>query len=183
MYLETARLLLREMTIDDFNELYEVFGDKENMKHYPYFFDEERVRNWIMRNIERYRVFGFGLWAIVHKETGKVIGDCGITMQDINGSIRPEIGYHIHRKFQRKGYAKEAAEECRDWAFENTPFNVLYSYMKKRNVASAATARANGMSLVGEYIDAESEQTEIYAITRQEWLKLRKKQKTYPKAE
>lgn len=84
------------------------------------------------------------------------------------------IGYHIHRNFQRKGYAKEAAEKSRDWCFENTPFNVLYSYMKKANSASAATARSNGMSLVEEYIDAESELTEIYAITRQEWKALRK---------
>ncbi len=175
MELETARSYLREMSIDDFDALYEVLGDAENMRYYPYIFDEKRVRDWIMRNIERYRVFGFGLWAVVHRETGKVIGDCGITMQGINGSIRPEIGYHIHRQFQRKGYAKEAAEKCRDWAFENTPFNVLYSYMKKDNTASAATARANGMSLVGEYIDAESELTEIYAITRQEWQVLRKR--------
>lgn len=174
MELGTSRLYLRKMNEEDFTSLYEVFGDKENMKYYPYIFDEGRVRNWIMRNIERYRVFGFGLWAVVHKETGKVISDCGITMQNINGFIVPEIGYHIHRQFQRKGYAKEASEKCRDWAFENTPFNLLYSYMKKANAASSATARAIGMTLVGDYIDAESEHTEIYAITRQEWQALRK---------
>ena len=100
-----------------------------------------------------------------------MIGDCGITMQNINGMIKPEIGYHINKRYQRQGYAKEAAFACRDWAFENTPFNILYSYMKKTNVASIATAMANGMSKVDEYTDEENELTVVYAIKKEEVLK------------
>lgn len=169
MRLETERLLLRELTDEDFNALYEVLADSDIMKHYPYIFDENRVRNWIARNKERYEVFGFGLWAVVLKETGEMIGDCGLTMQSINGMIKPEIGYHIARKHQRKGYAKEAARACRDWAFENTPFRMIYSYMKATNVASFATALANGMRKVDEFADDENETTVVYAITREEW--------------
>ena len=106
MVIETERLLLREMNDDDFHALYKVLADSEIMQHYPYAFDENRVRNWIARNIERYRVFGFGLWAVCLKETGEMIGDCGLTMQLIGGQIKPEIGYHIirsitkHKKWQ-----------------------------------------------------------------------------------
>ena len=89
------------------------------MRHYPYTFDERRVRGWISKNIERYRDFGFGLWAVVLKETGGMIGDCGIIMQFINGRIEPEIGYHLHHDWQKRGYAREAARACRDWAFEH----------------------------------------------------------------
>ena len=60
MKLETKRLFLREMTPDDFDALYAVLADSDIMQHYPYTFDEARVRNWINKNIERYRVFGFG---------------------------------------------------------------------------------------------------------------------------
>ena len=74
-----------------------MLADSDIMRHYPYTFDERRVRGWISKNIERYRDFGFGLWAVVLKETGGMIGDCGITMQFINGRIKPEIGYHLHR--------------------------------------------------------------------------------------
>ena len=95
MVIETERLLLREMNHDDFQALYKVLADSEIMQHYPYAFDENRVRNWIERNIERYRVFGFGLWAVCLKATGEMIGDCGLTMQLIKGEIKPEIGYHI----------------------------------------------------------------------------------------
>ena len=164
--LETERLFLRELTADDFDALYEVLADSDIMQHYPYTFDESRVRNWINKSIERYEIFGFGLWAVCLKETDEMIGDCGLTMQNINGMIKPEIGYHINKRYQRQGYAKEAARACRDWAFENTPFNILYSYMKKKNVASIATAMANGMSKVDEYTDEENELTVVYAIKK-----------------
>lgn len=130
MIIETNRLFLREMTENDFEALYKVLSDSDVMKHYPYTFDDVRVRNWIQRNMERYQIFGFGLWAVCLKETGEMIGDCGLTMQLINGQIKPEIGYHIRADKQRKGYAKEAAIAVRDLAFNNTPFNVLYSYIK-----------------------------------------------------
>ena len=164
--LETEQLFLRELTSDDFDALYEVLADSDIMQHYPYTFDESRVRNWINKSIERYEIFGFGLWAVCLKETGEMIGDCGLTMQNINGMIKPEIGYHINKRYQRRGYAKEAARACRDWAFENTPFKFLYSYMKKTNVASIATAMANGMSKVDEYTDEENELTVVYAIKK-----------------
>ena len=169
MMIETERLYLREMTEADFDALYEVLADENIMQYYPYSFDRERVKNWIHRNMERYRIFGFGLWAVCLKETGEMIGDCGLTMQLINGSIKPEIGYHIRSDKQRNGYAKEAAIAVRDWTFSNTPFNVVYSYMKHTNVPSARTAGSYGCRLVDEFCDDENEVTKVYSVTREEW--------------
>ena len=166
MRIETERLFLREMTEADFDALYTVLGDSDIMEHYPYTFDAARVRNWIIKNQERYRVFGFGL---CRKESGAMIGDCGLTMQNINGTILPEIGYHIAKAYQRRGYAKEASRAVLDWTFRNTPFGTVYSYMKKENAASSATARANDMHFLTEFTDAEGETTAVYAITRDEW--------------
>lgn len=157
------------MTQEDFAALYAVLADSDIMRHYPYTFDEVRVRNWIGKNMERCRVFGFGLWAVCLKATGEMIGDCGLTMQNINGTILPEIGYHIARAHQRKGYAKEAARAVRDWTFSHTPFGMVYSCMKQENAASAATARANGMRLLNTFTDAEGEQTALYGLSRTEW--------------
>ena len=168
MVIETERLLLREMTEDDFPALYQVLADPVIMKHYPYVFDENRVRNWILRNIERYRVFG--LWAVCLKATSEMIGDCGLTMQLIGDEIKPEIGYHIRGDQQRKGYAKEAAIAVRDWTFHNTPFHVVYSYMKYTNEPSYKTAIAYGCKQVGEYQDDVNEITKVFAITREEWM-------------
>ena len=157
------------MTPEDLNALYAVLADSDIMQHYPYTFDEARVQNWIRKNRERYRVFGFGLWAVCLRSTGEMIGDCGLTMQNINGTILPEIGYHIAKAHQRQGYAKEASQAVRNWAFAHTPFGMVYSFMKKKNVPSSATARANGMTLLGEFTDAEGEQSAVYGISRAEW--------------
>lgn len=172
MMIETERLFLREMTEDDFNALYAVLADSDIMRHYPYTFDEARVRGWIDRNIERYRIFGFGLWAVCLKQTGEMIGDCGLTMQRINGQIRPEIGYHIRKDQQRNGYAKEAASAVRDWMFNNTPFQMIYSYMKHTNVPSSQTAIAYGCRQVDAYEDDENQITKVFAISREEWCRL-----------
>ena len=169
MVIETERLCLREMTENDFEGLNKVLADSNIMQHYPYTFDEARVRNWIQRNIERYRIFGFGLWAVCLKETGEMIGDCGLTMQLINGQIKPEIGYHIRADKQRNGYAKEAAIAVRDWTFTNTPFNVIYSYMKYTNAPSYKTAMSWGCKLIDEFEDDVNEITKVFAISRDEW--------------
>ena len=140
MMLETKRLFLRDMTNSDFDALYKVLSDSDIMQHYPYTFDEKRVRGWIDKNIERYKIFGFGLWAVCLKETGEMIGDCGLTMQFINGQIKPEIGYHIRKDCQMKGYAKESAIAVRDWAFKNTYGKKQHCIMQNRNVLGLQTS-------------------------------------------
>ena len=176
MKMETEKLILREMTMDDFDALYAIFTDPQTMQHYPAPFDKERVKRWIAVNQERYATFGFGLWAVVLKKTGEVIGDCGVTMQNIHGVIRPEIGYHIHKAHQRRGYASEAARACRDYLFENTPFDAVYSYMKYTNKASCGVAIKNGMRFIEEYDDPVNTRTRVYAITREVWRQIRAKE-------
>ena len=167
--IETERLYLREMREDDFEALRRVLGDGDIMRYYPYALDEERIRNWIARNRERYRIFGFGLWAVCRKDTGEMIGDCGLTMQPIDGQICPEIGYHIRADQQRRGFAKEAARAVRDWTFEHTPFRVVYSYMNADNLPSIRTAMAYGCGEAGTYVDEEGVTTKIFTMTREDW--------------
>ena len=164
--IDTERLFLREMVEDDFEALRRVLGDRDIMRHYPYEFDDARIRSWIARNRERYSIFGFGLWAVCRKDTGEMIGDCGLTMQIIDGQIRPEIGYHIRADHQRQGFATEAARAVRDWTFKNTPFRAVYSYMKAENIPSIRTAMAYGCEYAGEFLDDEGERTKVFVLRR-----------------
>ena len=107
------------------------------------------------------------------KETGEFIGDCGITMQMIDGQLLPEIGYHIHKDFWRKGYGSEATKAVRDWAFTHTQMDALYSYMTAGNVASYSTAAAAGLKRVKAYMDPEDGMLYVYAISREEWNRIR----------
>ena len=103
------------------------------------------------------------------KESGEFIGDCGITIQNIDSEMLPEIGYHIHKKYWRNGFAKEAARAVIDWVFQNTQYDKIYSYMKYTNVGSYSTAIANGMKKVKEYPDQKNGISYVYAIKREEW--------------
>lgn len=169
MQLETRRLILRELTDCDFDSLFEILSDPETMQHYPAPFDEAKVRSWIQWNQDNYTRYGFGLWAVILKETGEFIGDCGITMQNIHGELLPEVGYHIHKNHRRKGYAAEAAAACIHFAFTTKNFPMVYSYMKYTNIPSYSTALKNGMRFVEEYADPVNTITKVYAIDRETW--------------
>ena len=169
MRLETERLILRELVQDDFDDLFSILSDAETMRYYDAPFDSARVKKWIKWNIENYKTFGFGLFAVILRENGSFIGDCGITMQIINGWIRPGIGYHIYKPFQNRGYGAEAVRKCRDYIFEKTPFNAVYSYMSVNDADSARIAVKNGMRLLGTYADSAGKQLKAYAISRAVW--------------
>lgn len=173
MIIETERLILREYTPDDFDGLYAILSDPVTMQHYPKPYDTAGTQRWLDWSSNNYKTYGFGLWAILLKESGEFIGDCGITMQPIDGQQLPEIGYHIHKNYWRMGYAKEAASAVRDWAFENRNFDTLYSYMKYTNVASYSTARSIGMKKIKEYPDKDDGILYVYAITRSQWEQLK----------
>ena len=166
--IETKRLILREYTHKDFKALYAILSDPETMKYYPKPYDKSGTMRWLDWSLDNYQKYGFGLWAIELKENGEFIGDCGITIQNIDGELLPEIGYHIRKDHWRKGYAKEACAAVKEWFFKNTDYDSVYSYMNSENVASCATAASNGMTKIKEYTDGE-ENLCVYTITRKEW--------------
>ena len=169
MVIQTPRLLLREYTWEDLDALYEILSDAETMQHYPKPYDLEGAKRWIAWSLDNYQKYGFGLWAVILKETGEFLGDCGLTIQNIDGALLPEIGYHLHKRHWRKGYGSEAAKAVRDWAFENTDYDCLYSYMKYTNVGSYRVAMANGMEKIKEFPDDQDGLLYAYAITRETW--------------
>ena len=170
MQLETERLLLREMTEADHDDLAAILSDAETMKYYPKPYDEAGLRRWLDWTFDNYAKHGFGLWAVTIKETGEFIGDCGITLQPIHGQWLPEIGYHINKRHWRQGYAYEAAAACICLAFERFGFPAVYSYMKAENEPSWRTAMKNGMTFVEEYDDPVNVRTRVYRLSREDWL-------------
>ena len=167
--LETQRLILREFTPEDFDALYKMLSDPETMQHYPKPYDEKGAKRWLDWSLENYKTHGFGWWAVELKQTGAFIGDCGVTFQSIDGEVLPEIGYHFHKAFWRKGYGSEAAEAVRDWFFEHTQYPGVYSYMNDTNIASYGVAAKIGMQKIKEYTDETGERLYVYAMTRDAW--------------
>lgn len=171
--IETEILGLRELTENDFDDLHAILSDAETMQYYPQPFSAERTKNWINWNIQNYKQYGFGLWAVILKETNQFIGDCGITMQNIHndGRLFPEVGFHINKNFWKKGYASSAAKACLEFAFENTNHDEVFCYQKWTNISSRKTAEKLGMKLIKEYEDEKNTKTSVYSITKNEYYK------------
>jgi [ribosomal protein S5]-alanine N-acetyltransferase len=144
--LETPRVKLREMTLEDAAALHAVLGDEETMRWYPRAFTREEVDEWIARQIARYPT-GTGLLGIVLKSNNALIGDCGPVWQTIDGPPELEIGYHVHRDHQRRGYATEAARAVRDYAFTTLACDHVICMIRPENLPSRRVAEKNGLNL------------------------------------
>ena len=167
--LETDRLILRELKLNDKDELAQILSDKESMKYYTHPFSDEEVVNWINRNINNYKTYSHGLWAVLLKGKNTFIGDCGITIQQVEGENIHEIGYHIKKEYWNKGYATEAARACKDYAFNILNIDKIYSYTKVDNCPSRKVAEKVGMKFIKNFtknISGEEVEEVLYYVQR-----------------
>jgi RimJ/RimL family protein N-acetyltransferase len=165
--LETSRLILQEFSPEDAEQLAMVLSDPETMRYYPAPLDRAGVDAWISRNLQRYREHGHGLWAMLLKSRGEVVGDCGLTVQDVDGTNEIEIGYHVRRDLWGRGLATEAARACRDFGFARMPVERLISLIRPENLPSGRVAEKNGMTVWKEVMWHDRPHL-VYAIRREQ---------------
>ena len=149
---ETKRLVLRELAPSDLPALCRVLQDKEAMYAYEHAFSDEEAAAWLNNQLRRYREDGFGLWAAVLKESGEIIGQCGLTWQDFDGRRVTEVGYLFERAHWHNGYATEAAIACKEYAFSVLGMQKVYSIIRDNNFASQRVAQRNGMHVCGKIV-------------------------------
>ncbi|NMM48500.1 GNAT family N-acetyltransferase [Marinigracilibium pacificum] len=149
--LESGRLKYRKLTLDDVEPLYGIIGKEENMIFYPRPFTVDETEEWINRNIKSYSENGFGLYAVIDKVSNQFIGQCGISLQDINGVILPEIGYQIKPEFRNQGIATESARYWLNQGVENLGLENIFIHTYVKNVPSQRVAVKIGMKYLGEY--------------------------------
>ena len=142
---ETERLAFREMNQDDFLDLAEMLQNPKVMYAYEHDFSNSDVQQWLDRQIGRYRDYGFGLWAVISKTSGVMVGQAGLTMQPYRNKDVLEIGYLLKKEFWHCGYAREAAEGCKRYAFEQLKRDRVSSIIKSDNLASIRVADSIGM--------------------------------------
>ena len=145
MIIETERLTLREMTQDDLDSLREILQDEETMVAYEGAFTDEETQKWLDWQRTLYREKGYGLWTVILKENGAMIGQCGLTMQTWKDQRVLEIGYLFNRSYGHKGYATEAAKACKEYAFKILKAPEVCSIIRDTNIASQNVAIRNGM--------------------------------------
>lgn len=148
--LQTRRCVLREMTEDDLDALYEVYRDPEVSKYTENLYeDREKERTYIRDYIEQvYRFCGLGIWVIVLKETNTIIGRAGLAWRD--GYDTPEIGFVIAKDYQRQGYAFEVCDAILHYCKEMDLRTIRVLYQKE-NVASEKLCKKLGFEVKREF--------------------------------
>lgn len=143
--LETPRTIVREMNVGDLPALYAIYDDDEIRRFVEpllaYGEEKKRLESHI-RN--QYGLCGFGLWAVVEKSGGQLIGRAGISAREIDGESRPELGYLIARAYRRQGYAFEVCAAIKEYAFDRLGVETLSIVTKPGNTASVRTAEKLG---------------------------------------
>lgn len=163
--LETTRMTLRQMRMSDGDHLLGIFADPEAMRYYPGTKDAAEARRWIRWNLDSYQAHGFGLWMAFLKSTQEFAGQCGLTVQEVEGRHEVEIGYLFLRALWGQGLATEAARACRDHGFARLGRARLVSLIDVRNVASRKVAEKLGMRLEKEIIKW-GKAVYVYAVER-----------------
>jgi RimJ/RimL family protein N-acetyltransferase len=142
----TQRLIMREMTGADLDDLAALLGDPEVMRFYPRPRTRAEAEDWIDWNLRLYRDYGFGLWAMVLRDTGEFAGDCGLTLQQVDGAEEIEVGYHVRASLQGNGYATEAAAAARDFARDSLSLRRLIAIIDPANTPSQRVAAKIGLA-------------------------------------
>lgn len=150
--IETNRLILREMVMADLPALGEIVQDDSTMYAWNGAWSEEETLEGLQKQLRNYAEYGFGRWAVLLKETGKVIGLCGLQMYETDTDMVPEIGYMFNRAYWHNGYASEAAVVCKRYSFDKLNFDEVFSLIRDTNIASMNVAIRNGMLIRGSYI-------------------------------
>ncbi|MBU7003987.1 MAG: GNAT family N-acetyltransferase [Theionarchaea archaeon] len=146
----TDRLLIRPLTTWDAEELHEILGDPVVMARIPSgasgSLDETKKR--LTKIIESYELHGYGLWAVLRRDNGRLIGECGIIPVEGKGP-EVEIAYQFSRSSWGRGYATESAKECLRYGLDELGMDRIIGITYPDHGASRRVMEKAGMSYVG----------------------------------
>lgn len=151
---ETERLIFRKISDSDFNAWVKFFEDPNTSLHWV----EEKetpiiaCEKWYQKQSWRYENDKGGMNALIEKSSGRLVGHCGLLVQTVDGVSELEIGYSLLPEFWHKGFAFEAAERCKEYAFQNDYSDSLISIISLTNLPSQKVALKNGMLIEKETV-------------------------------
>jgi [ribosomal protein S5]-alanine N-acetyltransferase len=145
--LETARLVLREMSLADLDFIAEMLAHPEVMRFWPKCYDRDEAADWVRRQQARYVKDGVGYWLVLEQATGRPVGQAGLLVLQVDDREEIGLGYIIHRPFWRRGFAVEAAAGSLDYAVTKLERNRVVALVRPENLASQAVARKLGMEV------------------------------------
>lgn len=156
--LETERLLVREIMVEDVPRLYELYKDADITQYMENLFADpaeevEYTRHYI-ENV--YYFYGYGMWVVVEKESGQIIGRAGVESKE--GFDGLELGFMIGKSYQRKGYGFEVCRAILDYVQEELEVYTVCALVKEENMASIALCRKLDFMNAGKRVVQEMDE-------------------------
>jgi RimJ/RimL family protein N-acetyltransferase len=152
--LETPRLVLMELSLDDLDFIATMMSDPHVMRFYPKRLNRDEAAASIRRMLDRYARDGFGPWLVRETSSGRPVGRVGLIRQHLDGVPEIEVAWMIHRPYQRCGFASEAGRACAAHALNALEAKRVISLIRPENLPSIATALKLGMTCTRDTLHA-----------------------------
>ena len=163
--LETERLFLRRLVMDDLEDLFIMYSDPAIRKYFPEgtlnYEETKEELEWFLNGHPRHPELG--LWATILKETGQFVGRCGLLPWTIDGRDEVEVAYMIAKSHWRQGLGSEAAHGILQYGFAQLGLSRLICLIDKDNEGSIKVATGIGMTFEKEIVD-EMGPAQLYSI-------------------
>jgi ribosomal-protein-alanine N-acetyltransferase len=167
----SERLTFRRLDQSDFDEWLKFCKDANSLK-YIWLTDNdsanEKCKVWFDRVFNRYNNYLGGMNALIKKDNTEFVGQCGLLIHTVDGVEELEIGYSLMPEYRGKGYAIEAANKCKDYAFANNLSESLISIIHIDNKESETVAIKNGMKL-DKTTSYNNSKVNIFRINKSDW--------------
>lgn len=142
--LETERLILRELNVNDAQNFYELNSNPNVIKYTG----DEAFKNIseaadFLENYKDYEINGYGRWAVINRQTNKFVGWCGLKFSKEKNET--DIGFRFFENEWNKGFATESAKACLDYGFENLNLDEITGNALKANKASIKVLEKIGL--------------------------------------
>ena len=163
--LQTPRLYLREMTIEDADNAFLLNSDPEVIRYTgdDAFVSMEQTRTFLA-NYDAYTRYGMGRWAVLVRDTNEWLGWCGLKYHPDTEEV--DLGYRLLQAAWGKGYATEAARACLDYGFEVLGLPRIYAEAAEENIASTRVMQKLGMTLTPEKRTCGQYPSVVYEIKK-----------------
>src|SRR5207245_10484293 len=142
---------LRPMKNSEIDDFVLIFADPKVMASFDVAsFDRSELEQWIHRNLTHQDNFGYGLFSVILKINGLLIGNCGLQRMEIGGVQAVELGYEFRSDYWNEGYATEAAGAVRDFAFHQFHLPRLTSLVRLGNLGARRVSEKIGMKRIDD---------------------------------
>ena len=148
--LETERLFLREITINDAEKMYLLNLDAQVLKYTgdeP--FESVQDAKQFLENYDHYKKYSFGRWAVIRKTTNELLGWCGLKYTPELGEY--DIGFRFYKKYWNQGYATESAKACLNIGFDKYGLSKIVGRAMTENIGSIKVLEKIGMTYCKEF--------------------------------